>query len=54
MTAILSVTMNMAQTLTLIDPGGNPIETWRADYPYEERMERRCTNSRNTHCRSNF
>jgi polyphosphate kinase len=24
----------------LIDPGGNPIETWRADYPYEERMER--------------
>ena len=24
----------------LIDPGGNPIETWRADYPYEERMDR--------------
>jgi len=24
----------------LIDPGGNPIETWRTDYPYEERMER--------------
>jgi polyphosphate kinase len=24
----------------LIDPGGNPVETWRADYPYEERMER--------------
>src|SRR6476469_8316202 len=24
----------------LIDPGGNPIETWRADYPYEERMGR--------------
>jgi polyphosphate kinase len=24
----------------LIDPGGNPIETWRADYPYEDRMDR--------------
>jgi polyphosphate kinase len=24
----------------LIDPGGSPIETWRADYPYEERMDR--------------
>jgi polyphosphate kinase 2 len=24
----------------LIDPGGNPIETWRDDYPYETRMER--------------
>jgi polyphosphate kinase len=24
----------------LIDPGGNPIETWREDYPYEERMDR--------------
>ena len=24
----------------LIDPGGNPIETWREDYPYHERMER--------------
>jgi len=24
----------------LIDPGGNPIETWRADYPYDERMDR--------------
>jgi len=23
----------------LIDPGGNPIETWRAGYPYEQRME---------------
>ncbi|HEY5846876.1 MAG TPA: polyphosphate kinase 2, partial [Microlunatus sp.] len=24
----------------LIDPGGNPIETWREDYPYDERMDR--------------
>jgi polyphosphate kinase 2 len=24
----------------LIDPGGNPIETWRDDYPYEDRMDR--------------
>ena len=24
----------------LIDPGGNPVETWREDYPYDERMER--------------
>ena len=24
----------------LIDPGGNPIETWRADYPYEELLLR--------------
>ncbi len=24
----------------LIDPGGNPIETWRDDYPYDERMDR--------------
>ncbi len=24
----------------LIDPGGNPVETWRVDYPYEDRMER--------------
>src|SRR4051812_38273047 len=24
----------------LIDPGGNPIETWREDYPYDTRMER--------------
>jgi polyphosphate kinase 2 len=24
----------------LIDPGGNPIETWREDYPYEDRMDR--------------
>jgi len=24
----------------LIDPGGNPVETWRADYPYEDRMDR--------------
>lgn len=24
----------------LIDPGGNPIETWRDDYPYPERMNR--------------
>ncbi|WP_370617839.1 polyphosphate kinase 2 [Mumia sp. Pv 4-285] len=24
----------------LIDPGGNPIETWRADYPYDTRMDR--------------
>jgi polyphosphate kinase 2 (PPK2 family) len=24
----------------LIDPGGNPIETWHADYPYEDRMDR--------------
>jgi polyphosphate kinase 2 len=24
----------------LIDPGGNPIETWRDDYPYDTRMER--------------
>src|SRR5262249_44447655 len=24
----------------LIDPGGNPIETWREDYPYDHRMER--------------
>jgi polyphosphate kinase 2 len=24
----------------LIDPGGNPIETWREDYPYAERMDR--------------
>ena len=24
----------------LIDPGGNPIETWREDYPYDDRMDR--------------
>jgi len=24
----------------LIDPGGNPIETWREDYPYGERLDR--------------
>ena len=24
----------------LIDPGGNPVETWREDYPYDERLER--------------
>ena len=24
----------------LIDPGGNPIETWREDYPYDALMER--------------
>jgi polyphosphate kinase 2 len=24
----------------LIDPGGNPVQTWRDDYPYEERMDR--------------
>jgi len=24
----------------LIDPGGNPIETWREDYPYEDLMQR--------------
>jgi polyphosphate kinase len=24
----------------LIDPGGNPVETWREDYPYDERMDR--------------
>lgn len=24
----------------LIDPGGNPIETWREDYPYDDRMTR--------------
>ena len=24
----------------LIDPGGNPIETWREDYPYDERLDR--------------
>jgi polyphosphate kinase 2 len=24
----------------LIDPGGNPVETWREDYPYSERMDR--------------
>ena len=24
----------------LIDPGGDPVETWREDYPYDERMER--------------
>lgn len=24
----------------LIDPGGNPIETWRDDYPYDTRMDR--------------
>jgi polyphosphate kinase 2 len=24
----------------LIDPGGDPIESWREDYPYSERMER--------------
>ena len=24
----------------LIDPGGSPIETWREDYPYDERMTR--------------
>jgi polyphosphate kinase len=24
----------------LIDPGGSPIESWREDYPYEERMDR--------------
>jgi hypothetical protein len=24
----------------LIDPGGNPVETWRTDYPYDHRMDR--------------
>src|SRR4051794_18253313 len=24
----------------LIDPGGNPVETWREDYPYTERLDR--------------
>ena len=24
----------------LIDPGGSAVETWREDYPYEERMSR--------------
>jgi polyphosphate kinase 2 len=24
----------------LIDPGGNPVETWREDYPYEDRLDR--------------
>ena len=24
----------------LIDPGGDPVETWREDYPYDDRMER--------------
>ncbi|MET0692841.1 MAG: polyphosphate kinase 2 [Propionibacteriaceae bacterium] len=24
----------------LIDPGGNPIETWREGYPYDERLDR--------------
>ena len=24
----------------LIDPGGNPIVTWREEYPYDERLER--------------
>ena len=24
----------------LIDPGGNPVETWREDYPDDERLDR--------------
>ena len=24
----------------LIDPGGRAVETWREDYPYDERMDR--------------
>ena len=36
----------------LIDPGGNPIETWRADYPYEERMDRDDYEQESTRCRS--
>jgi len=24
----------------LIDPGGNPVETWLEDYPYDERLDR--------------
>ena len=32
----------------LIDPGGNPIQTWRDDYPYEELMQRGGTNRRST------
>jgi polyphosphate kinase 2 (PPK2 family) len=24
----------------LIDPGGNPVETWREDYQYDERLDR--------------
>ena len=32
----------------LIDPGGNPVETWRADYLYEERMSVTCTRTRST------
>ena len=24
----------------LIDPGGSAVETWREDYPYDERMDR--------------
>ena len=23
-----------------LDPGGNPVETWREDYPYDERLDR--------------
>ena len=37
----------------LIDPGGNPVETWREDYPYDERMERDVVRGRrSTPCRS--
>ncbi len=29
-----------AEDPELIDPGGSAVETWREDYPYEERMSR--------------
>ena len=24
----------------LIDPGGNPVETWQEEYPYQDRLDR--------------
>jgi len=36
----------------LIDPGGNPIETWREDYPYQARLDREIYEARSTSCRS--
>jgi polyphosphate kinase len=36
----------------LIDPGGDPVETWREDYPYDERSIATSTKRRSTSYRS--
>ena len=32
--------MTSTSPFLLIDPGGDPVETWREDYPYDERLDR--------------